>query len=81
MERNYYAQEHNVQVHNQRLKPLRGCLRPESGRPATQNYATAIGVGDFNDDGVADIVVTTTGRFAPYPVVANVILSRCEWQR
>jgi hypothetical protein len=39
---------------------------------------SAITAGDFNADGVDDIAVATIGRFSPYPVAVNVLLSRCE---
>lgn len=38
----------------------------------------ALVAGDFNGDGVTDLALATTGRFTPYPLVVNVLLSRCE---
>ena len=45
---------------------------------ASELLTNAIVAGDFNGDGVADIAVATTGRFSPYPVAVNVLLSQCD---
>ena len=45
---------------------------------ASELLTNAITAGDFNGDGVTDLAVATTGRFAPYPRAVNVLLSQCE---
>jgi hypothetical protein len=45
---------------------------------ASELLTDALTAGDFNGDGVTDLAVATTGRFSPYPIAVNVLLSRCE---